>query len=93
MGWGAALDGQKLNEWNADEIGGENEANPNGREMQCDCRGRNQVGGAVPRHAHDAVRFVGVAGIGVPVSQRRRRNGQEGQADREDGQKKKTLAC
>ena len=93
MGWGAALNGQKLNEWDADEIGGENEANPNGREMQCDCRSRNQVRGAVPRHAHDAVRFVSVAGIGVPVSERRRRNGHEGQADREDGQKKEALAC
>jgi hypothetical protein len=31
--WGAALNGEKLNERDADEIGGENEANPNGREM------------------------------------------------------------
>jgi len=93
LGWGAALNGQKLNERDADEIGGENEANPNGREMQRDCRSRNQVGGAVPRHAHDAVRLIGVVGIGVPVSERRRRNGHEGQADREDGQRKETVAC
>lgn len=86
------MNGEKPDERDADEIGGENQPDPNGREMQCDGRSRNQVRGAVPRHAHDAVRFVGVVGIGVPVRKRRRGNGQEGQADRQDGDKKETLA-
>ena len=86
------MNGKKLNERDADETRGENQAHPNGRKVQRDGGGSDQVRGAVPRHAHDAVRFVGVAGIGVPVGERRRGNGQEGQADREDGDKKETLA-